>query len=265
MKIVLQAWPPLFARGLAGVIAAVVLGAIAVVRRERLSVPLQIVPSLLRASLTNVFAWMGFATLSLQSLSVAESALLVFTMPIWATLFVWPIRGVPPKRLGIVALGLGGAGILVLLGGEEAPFTFHQLLGMGFALAAAILFALGTTIERSPLPLTPLASTAWQLALGCLPMLLAGVLFEQPAFVGPQPLALLGLLYVTLIPMAACYLTWFAALRRLSPSAASSGLLLVPLVGVLSATVMLGEPLGPREIVSILLTLAGVALAVLGG
>jgi drug/metabolite transporter (DMT)-like permease len=67
--------------------------------------------------------------------------------------------------------------------------------------------------------------------------------------------------YVTLIPMAACFLTWFEALRRLPPVAASTSMLLVPLIGILSATLFLGEPLGPREMLAMALTLGGVVLA----
>lgn len=67
--------------------------------------------------------------------------------------------------------------------------------------------------------------------------------------------------YITLIPMAACFLTWFEALRRLPPVAASTSMLLVPLIGILSASFLLGEPLGPREMLAMALTLGGVVLA----
>ena len=61
--------------------------------------------------------------------------------------------------------------------------------------------------------------------------------------------------------MGICYLTWFVALRRLSPAVASTGMLLVPLTGTLSASLALGEPLGAREVLATALTLGGVVLA----
>jgi drug/metabolite transporter (DMT)-like permease len=38
-------------------------------------------------------------------------------------------------------------------------------------------------------------------------------------------------------------------------------MLLVPLIGVISAALILGEPLGLREVVAMILTLGGVTLA----
>jgi drug/metabolite transporter (DMT)-like permease len=67
--------------------------------------------------------------------------------------------------------------------------------------------------------------------------------------------------YMTAVPMGVCYLSWFAALRRLPPAAASVATLLTPLVGVTAAAVALGEPLGAREALALGLTLGGVALA----
>ena len=54
MKLLLQQWPPLFSRGLAGVAAALILVAIAKARRQPLEVPREAVPRLLFASFTNV-------------------------------------------------------------------------------------------------------------------------------------------------------------------------------------------------------------------
>ena len=54
---------------------------------------------------------------------------------------------------------------------------------------------------------------------------------------------------------------WFEALRRLPPTSASTGMLRVPVIGVISAAIVLGEPLGLREIGAMALTLGGVTLA----
>ena len=67
--------------------------------------------------------------------------------------------------------------------------------------------------------------------------------------------------YMTVAPMGVCYLSWFAALKRLPPATASVATLLTPLVGVVAAALALGEPLGAREALALALTLGGVALA----
>lgn len=54
MKLLLQQWPPLFARGLAGICASLILATLALARKEQLAVPREAIPRLLFAILTNV-------------------------------------------------------------------------------------------------------------------------------------------------------------------------------------------------------------------
>jgi drug/metabolite transporter (DMT)-like permease len=66
------------------------------------------------------------------------------------------------------------------------------------------------------------------------------------------------------MPNAVAYVTWFAALRVLPASTASIGVLLAPVVGVFSSALLLGDPLGLRQLLALVLTLGGIALAALG-
>src|SRR3954454_14736657 len=75
IKLILRDWPPLFARGTAGLDAALGLAAVDLARGERLRGPPGAIRRLAAASL-NVFAWMGFTTIAMVWLSVAEGALL---------------------------------------------------------------------------------------------------------------------------------------------------------------------------------------------
>jgi drug/metabolite transporter (DMT)-like permease len=261
MKLLLQQWPPLFSRGLAGVASALILFSIAKVRGQALEIPREAVPRLLFASFTNVFAWMGFGTVAMKFVPVSEGALIVYTMPIWATLLAWPLAGIRPKLVDIAALVLGIGGIAVLLGGSGFSFDSGRITGIVLLFAAAILFAIGNILNRVPFPMPPLVVVAWQVGLGCLVMLILGVVFEQPNYGALTAQGLACFVYMTLVPMGICYLTWFETLRRLPPSSASTGMLLVPLIGVISAAVILGEPLGIREVVAMVLVLGGVTLA----
>ena len=261
MKILLQQWPPLFARGLAGVAASLILAVIALASRQSLAVPRDAIPRLLLASFTNVFAWMGFGTMTMKFVTVGEGALIVYTMPIWTMLFSWPLLQVRPAIQDIVALILGMAGVVLILGSNGFAFGEGKWTGIALALAAAVLFALGNILNRKPLPMPAIVSVAWQVGLGCLAMLVLGIVFERPNYAAISSTGLACLVYMTLVPMGLCYLTWFETLRRLPPAAASTGMLLVPVIGVTSAAMILGEPLGVREVAAMGLTLGGVTLA----
>ena len=261
VKVLLLEWPPFFSRGTAGVTAALLLGAIALWRGESLTLAPRFWPRLGFAAFTNVFAWMGFGTLAMKYLPISEAALLAYTMPIWTMLFAWPVLGERPTLRGVAALVLAFAGLAVLFSGQSLAFDETKLIGVTTALACAILFAFGSVTARTPIPLQRFGLVAWQLLLGCVPMVIIGLIFEHPDVGALSPRGWALMLYMTLGPMAIAYVTWFGALARLKPAAATTGSLGVPVVGVCAGALFLGDPFGAREIVSLVLTLAGVALA----
>lgn len=259
MKMLIHDWPALFARGSAGVLAAAGLAATAAWRGERLVPPRAMAGRLLLTATINVFAWMGFTALSLRWLHVSEAALLTYTLPIWTTMLAWPVLGERPAMQSVVALCLGIAGLALLVGGNVGSIV-QKLPGIAFALSAALLFALGAVTARKPIPMPPIALSAWLIGLGSVMMMAIGLATEHP---DPSRLTVSGavaLVYMAVGPMALCYLAWFGALRRVPPGSASAGLLLVPVIGTVSAAGLLGEPLGPRVVIALAITLGGVAL-----
>jgi drug/metabolite transporter (DMT)-like permease len=260
MKLLLREWPPLFSRGCAGVTAALLIAGAASLLGQRLALPRGMAGRLALAAFFNVFAWMGFSTLAMRWLSAGQGALLVYTMPAWATLLAWPLLGQRPAARALAGLGLCIGGIAVLMSGQELSLGGAALPGVVLALAAAFFFALGTVVLK-PLPLPPLAVLAWQVGVGCAPMVALGLAFEHPKFDALSAAGWGVMIYMTAVPMGVCYLAWFAALRRVPPATASVATLLTPVVGTLSAAIALGEPFGTKEMLALALTVAGVALA----
>lgn len=263
MKTVMHDWPPLFARGVAGVLAAAGLALAAVLHGDDLRPPRALIVRLVFAAAINVFAWMGFTALSLLWLHVAEAALLTFTMPIWATLLAWPLLGERPTLHSVIALCLGVAGLFSLIGTNLGDVA-GKFPGIAFALCAAVLFAFGAVTSRRPLALPPVVLTAWQIGLGSTAMVAVGWLVERPEIGALSGPGVAAIAYMAIGPMALCYLAWFGAIRRIPATTASTGILLVPVVGAVSAAMILGEPLGLRQVVAFALTLTGVALALRG-
>jgi drug/metabolite transporter (DMT)-like permease len=261
MKFLLTQWPPLFARGASGLIAACLVAAVAAARGESLVVARGLVPGLALRALLNVFAWMGFSTIALRWLTAGQGAMLVYTMPVWAMLLAWPLLGRRPHAGGVAGVVLCAAGIGVLFGPQSASLGAAQWPGVVFALLAATSFAFGT-VRLRPLALPPFTQLAWQLLIGCTPMLAYGLLFEHPRLSALSAGGAGAFVYMTVFAMGVCYLTWFAAVRRLSPATASMGTLLTPVVGVVTGAWTLGEALGASQWLALVLVLCGVALAV---
>jgi len=265
MKVLIAILPPLSIRAICGTIGVTALLLIALARRESLAVPRAVRGRLVLVALLNITGWMGLASFSLLWLSAAEATVVCYTVAVWAALFAWPILGERPSvtRLLALVLAMGGITLLVLARGLDIGLA--KLPGVGFGLGAAIAFALGTVLtKRFPLGLPPAANVMWQVLIGCTPLALGALLMETPHVERLGTGGWLLILYGGLVGLGVGYLPWFAALKRLPASVAALGTLITPVVGVLGAVIFLGEPLGWTESLALLLTIAGVALAVRG-
>ncbi len=107
----------------------------------------------------------------------------------------------------------------------------------------------------------PLSLAAWQIGIGCLPVAIVGLVVEAPKLAALSAIGWASMAYMTLIQFCLCYVCWFATLARLPAATASIGTLLVPVVGVVSAALMLHEPFGLREFAALTIALGGVAMA----
>ncbi len=264
-KFLVKQCPPLSARGVSGIVASFVLAGLAYSRGEVLAVPRHLWGRLTLTALLNVSAWMGLTTVSLLWLSAGEAATLAYTMPLWAVLLAWPLLGERPAPRRIAALAVGFGGVIVLVSGTGNGLTLEigKTPGIVFALAAATLFALGTIVSKgAPIGMSPIALTAWQVGIGCIPLLAASFIFERPHFRELPLYGWVALAYTAAVSLGLCYLTWFAALRRLKAGTAAVGMLLTPIIGVTSSSVALGEPFLLPQIASLVFILAGVVLTV---
>jgi drug/metabolite transporter (DMT)-like permease len=264
VKYLLTALPPFSIRAASGLIGTALVLAIALARRESLRPPPGQWGRLCLAAGLNVTAWMALTTLSLLWLRASETTILAYTLPIWSALLAWPLLGERPTAARVfgLLLGLAGVGLLVAHGAPGEADPWAKLPGVAFALAAAMLFALGTVLaKRAPVAMPPTALVAWQTGLGLLPLLALWLLLERPDFAGLDTPSWLALLYGGALAFGLAYVTWFAALRRLPASVATIGSLLAPVVGVVASAMLLGDPLGLREVGALALTLGGVALA----
>jgi probable blue pigment (indigoidine) exporter len=262
MKHLLTEWPPLSSRGLCGIVGAAALASIALARQQSLRVPRPMWGRLLLVSTLAIGGWVAFMGLAFLWLSASEAAVLGISIPVWVAFLARPILGERLSLLRALSLTVALAGIAVLIGGNGFDASVGKLPGILCALAGAVCVALGTVLTKHfPLAMPPLSLAAWQIGLGCLPIAIIGLAVERPQLAALSSIGWASMIYITLIQFCLCYVCWFAALERLPAATASIGTLLVPVVGVLAAAAMLGEPLGLREIAALVITLGGVAVA----
>ena len=261
-KYLLAELPPLTLRGTTGVIGAALLALLAILTGQSLRVPRQQWPRLVVAASLNVGCWMVLMGFALLFLPASEAALIAYTMPVWASLLAWPILGERPNLLRVISLIMALAGLSAILGGNGFAASLSKLPGILMALGGAIGFAVGAVLAKKlPVNLPPVSAAAWQIGIGCLPVAIAGLLFEKSDVSTFSTGGWLLLAYSTVVQFCIAYVCWFAALARLPASVAAIGTMAVPVIGVLASALALHEPLGIGQIAALMFTLAGVALA----
>jgi len=264
-KFLLSELPPLTLRGVTGVVGALLLAALAMIRGHSLKVPSNIWPRLVIASVLNVAGWMVLMGLALLWLPASEAALIAYTMPVWASIIAWPVLGEQPTWLRTIGLAMAFAGLAAIMGGNGIAASEAKLPGIIMALVGAFGFALGTVFSKKyPIYLPPITAAAWQIGIGCLPVSIAGLALETTHLEQVTPFGWVLLFYSTVVQFCIAYVSWFAALSRLPASVAAIGTMAVPVIGVVASALALHEPLGAGQIAALIFTLAAVALATRG-
>jgi drug/metabolite transporter (DMT)-like permease len=261
LKIVLAEMAPLHFRTWCVVGGAAGLFAIAAAGRRPLAVPRGQWTRLLAVTFFNVTAWNVLVAYGVELMDSGRASILGFTMPVWGVLLGRLFFGEPLSTRHVSALGLGIAGLAFLLGGEFSA-AGRSPLGASLMLAAAALWAVGVVLMKrwGHLGMPATVFTAWQLLLGSIPIVLA-VPLEDGSF-SPLRLgtgALLALAYTVAVAFVFCYWAWNRAVAELPVVVSSLSSLLVPLVGVFSGMLLLGERPGWTDFSALALITGAVA------
>jgi drug/metabolite transporter (DMT)-like permease len=243
MKLALAEMPPNHFRSLCLVSGTVGVAAIAAANRLPMRVPRGQWPRLVLISLLNFTAWNMLVAYAVPMMSSGRAAILAYTMPVWAVFFgLWVLNETltPRRALGLV---LGMAGMALLLWSEIAALE-RSPLGAMLIVAAAVLWGLGTVVmKRWPVSLPASSLTAWQMGIGAIPIVLAALFFEDGSFdlTRLSTPALLGVLYNMVISFIFCQWAWIKIALVAPVGVSTVGTLLVPVVGVFSGALVLGE------------------------
>ncbi|WP_316977685.1 DMT family transporter [Shumkonia mesophila] len=198
--------------------------------------------------------------LGLQFIEAGRSAILAYTTPLWvaplAALFLGERLSVR-KLLGI-ALGL--VGVFVLSGpaaldlADTATMTGNGLLVLAAMISAAVIVhmrAQGRAVQAFEL-------APWQMLLGAAVLVPAALLFDGPPAVQWSVPLVAVLAYNGALATAFCLWAFVVVMRDLPATSTAVGSLGVPVVGVLTSAILLGEPLSAAKMLGLALILGGV-------
>jgi len=259
MKIVLGEIPPWWFRFICLACGGAALLAISTASGNRLRLTGSDLAPMLLTAVFNMVGWHMFSAYGLTMVPAGRASIIAFTMPVWAALASVPLLG-GRLTLNVVAglvLGMTGLGVLI---GHDMAVLGSAPVGAAFMLGAAISWGIGTVLFKLFDWRSPIATIiGWQLLLASVPVG-AGALLLEPApdlttLSGP---AIIALVYVLAFPMVFCQWAYFKIVRMFPAVYAAVGVLAVPLVGVISSLIVLGEPVGWREVVALVLVTSAI-------
>ncbi len=217
---------------------------------------------LIGASLFNVTAWNILIAYGLTLLPAGRSAILAYTMPLWVALLSVPLlrESLTPRRL--LGLLLGMSGMLLLLSDEWASLRAAPV-GALLVVGAALSWALGTVLmKRYPTALPTTSFTGWQLLLGGVPIVIGASVLETGKLAPLSWQASAALAYNMVVASVIGHWVWFKIVSRASATASSLGTLSIPVAGVFSSMLVLGERPDWPEYLALLLVLAAIATVI---
>jgi len=211
------------------------------------------------AGLLNITGWLYFTALGLTMLPAGRATVLAYTMPLWAFLAAILLTGERITARRLIALGFGLGAVLVL-GGDDLIRLGAAPLGVLATLAAAASWGLGTVVQKKTVWRTPLLTVAgWQLLIGGAPLAALAIAQDSAPFANITMQGALAMAYIVLIGTVLGYWAWFRVLQLIPGEMAALGILPVPVIGVISSTLILGEPLGWAEFAAVALLTAALA------
>ncbi|HWI25511.1 MAG TPA: DMT family transporter [Stellaceae bacterium] len=266
MKLALTGIPVLPFRAICLLVAGPTMLTIARLRGDSLRLSRGEALRLTLAAFFNVTLWHLSTAYGVSKMPAGRASIIAYTMPAWASLFGALFLGekLTWSRVAALVLGMGGVAALLL---PELHAIRAAPLGAASMILAALSWAAGTVVtKRYHWTGSVAALTGWQICLGGAPIVAAALIigpFPGLARADAETLAALG--YVIFCGMVIGQWGWFAVLARLPVARASIGTLAIPIIGVLSSTLLLGERLGPPELVALALVVAALSLALRPG
>ncbi len=264
IKVALSGVSPLTFRTLCLAVGSAVLFSVVRAGGQSLAVPKGQWPRLALLAFFNVTCWNALVVFGMTMIPSGRAAILAYTMPAWAIpLSVW-LLGERMNGRKLTGLALGMAGMMLLIG-EGAASLRSAPLGSLLVLSAALSWALGTVLQRRyPMAMPPAPYTAWMMLLGGIPIFAGALLLEDPgrlASIGLWPA--LGVLYNVLIAFAFAQWAWIRIATTVPVAVSSLSMLMIPVVGVFSGMVFLGERPSWAEYAALALVLGSLLTVVL--
>ena len=206
--------------------------------------------------------YLGLFFIAMQWIEASLASIIASTMPLMVGLIGWAVLGDRLNRMTVLGLGLGVAGVILIMGTRLGTGT--DPIGVALCLAGTLALSIATLSARG-------ASSGGNVLMVVGLQMLAGsaILFIAALFLDERPLAyapelLWAFTYTVFVPGLLATWVWFTLVNRIGAVRAATFHFLNPFFGVLVAAIVLGEAVRPLDILGVGVVAAGILAVQLG-
>lgn len=259
MKLGVTDYPPLSFRALSIWLGIPVLALGLVVLKVPFRVPRQHWLALLWLAATNMFVWHVCIILAVKTLSSGRAAILGYTMPIFSAVIGALVFSAVLTRRGWLGVGAAAVGVALLLWHEVTGLA-GKPAGVALALVAAATWALGTQLlRRTRIDIPTLTISFWMTVMTAVVISVLSVIFEQPQWKAPSNATWWAIGYNAVLIFGYAHAAWFYLARGLPPVASTLSVMFIPVLGVFSGALWLGEVLHWQDWAAVVLMVVAIA------
>jgi len=199
---------------------------------------------------------------ALQLVPAGRSAVVVWTISLWTVPLAVIFLGEQMSRRRWLGLGIGISGVIVLF--EPWGMAFDRpgvALGHGLLILAAITdAATAVHIRAHRWTITPIEALPWQLAGAAVVLTSLALLIDGLPSIEWSAQLVGVVAYQSVLASGVSFVALVVVLRNLAAVSTNLTLMAVPVVGVVSSAIFLGEQVTVGLAVGLGLVLAGVAI-----
>ncbi len=214
-------------------------------------------------TLFNMLIWHALIIVAIKSLSSGRAAILGYSMPIFSALLGALLFGNRLTRRGWGGVAAAGLGVLLLLWHEFSNLAGRPL-GVLLALVSALAWAMGVQLmRRTTLPVPTLTITFWMTVMTTLVMTVLALWFEGAQWKAPSPTTWGAIVYNAVLIFGLVQALFLSLARHLTPVASTLSVMLIPVIGVFSGALWLGELLHWQDYAAVGLMMLAIASVLL--
>jgi len=259
MKLGVSDFPALSFRALSIVLGIPVLALALLLLKIPFRVPRRYWPELALLTMTNMVIWHICIIFAVKNLSSGRAAILGYTMPIFSALIGAMMFSAVMSKRAWLGVGAAGLGVALLLWHEFTGLAGRPA-SVALALFAATAWALGTQLlRRSKIELPTLTLSFWMTVAAGLVLSVLAALFERPQWQVPSAPVAWAIGYNAVLIFGYAHAAWFYLARGLPPVASTLSVMFIPVLGVFSGALWLGEVLHWQDWAAVFLMVAAIA------